>query len=78
MSTFLQLLGACCFGILIGWYIYYINRHRKDDVQFSDLVTLVGVLGGATVLTVFPEESDLFGAYGVGLAFGFFWIFRSA
>ena len=71
----LQLLGAGCFGMLIGWYIYYINRHRKDDAQLSDLVTLVGVIGGATILTIFPSGTDLFGAYGVGLAVGFFGYF---
>jgi hypothetical protein len=72
---YLPLIGAGCFGILIGWYIYYINRHRKDDAQLSDLVTLVGVLGGATVLALFPAGTNLFGAYGLGLAIGFFGYF---
>ena len=70
--TSIQLLGAGRFGILIGWYVYYVNRYRKGDVALGDLVTLVGVLGGGTVLTLFPANTDLFGAYGVGLAFGFF------
>lgn len=52
--------------------MYYINRHRKGDVQLSDLVTLLGVLGGTAVLAIFPPRSDLFGAYGIGLAVGFF------
>jgi predicted permease len=68
----IQLIGALAFGILIGWYVYYINRHRKNEVQMSDLVTLIGVIGGAAVLSLFPAESDLFGAYGIGLAIGFF------
>lgn len=68
----IQLWGAGCFGLLIGWYVYYINRHRKGDVQLSDLVTLIGVLGGSAVLALFPAKSDLFGAYGIGLAIGFF------
>jgi hypothetical protein len=70
-----QLIGAGCFGMLIGWYVYYINRYRKGDVQLSDLVTLVGVIGGGTVLTLFPSGTDLFGAYGIGLAIGFFGYF---
>jgi hypothetical protein len=74
LST-IQLLGAGCFGIVIGWFVYYLNRYRKSDVQLSDLVTLVGVLGGGTVLTLFPAKTDLFGAYGVGLAIGFFGYF---
>lgn len=71
----LQLWGAGGFGFLIGWYVYYINRHRKADVQLSDLVTLIGVIGGGAVLALFPARTDLFGAYGLGLFIGFFLYF---
>jgi len=74
-ASTVQLIGAVGFGVLIGWYIYYINRHRKADVQLSDLVTLIGVLGGGTVLALFPARTDLFGAYGIGLCLGFFGYF---
>ncbi len=72
MNEAILLIGAGAFGALIGWYVYFINRHRKDDVQLSDIVTLVGVLGGAAVLALFPAQTPLFGAYGIGLALGFF------
>lgn len=68
----IQLIGAGGFGAVVGWYVYYINRWRKDDVQLSDIVTLLGAIGGAAVLALFPAKSDLFGAYGIGLAAGFF------
>ena len=68
----LQAWGALAFGIVIGWYVYYVNRYRKGDVQISDIVTLLGAIGGAAVLALFPAASDLFGAYGIGLAVGFF------
>ena len=71
----IQLLGAGGFGMLIGWYIYMINRYRKTDVQLSDLVTLIGVIGGGAILGIFKAGSDLFGAYGIGLATGFFLYF---
>jgi len=71
----LQLAGAIGFGVLIGWFVYYINRYRSGDVQLSDLVTLIGVIGGTAVLALFPAKSDLFGAYGIGLAAGFFLYF---
>jgi len=74
-ASIIQILGAGGFGSLIGWYIYYINRHRKEDVKLNDLVTLVGIIGGGAVLTLFPARSDLFGAYGIGLAVGFFGYF---
>ena len=72
IATMLQKIGAGAFGAVVGWYVYYINRWRKDDVQLSDIVTLVGAIGGAAVLALFPAKSDLFGAYGIGLASGFF------
>jgi hypothetical protein len=71
----LQLLGAGGFGLLLGWYVYYINRHRREEVKLGDLVTLIGVIGGGAVLTLFPEQTDLFGAYGIGLFLGFFGYF---
>jgi len=71
-ASALQLSGAFLFGVVVGWYLYYINRHRVGPVRMSDLVTLIGAIGGGTLLAVFPAGSDLFGAYGVGLFFGFF------
>ncbi|MFA4849519.1 MAG: hypothetical protein WC626_07310 [Methanoregula sp.] len=74
-SYVLQIIGAFCFGALFGWYLYYINRYRKDDIKLNDLVTIIGALGGATILALFPAKSDMFGAYGIGLVVGFFGYF---
>ncbi len=71
----LQLVGAGSFGMLIGWYVYYINRYRRAEVQFSDLVTVIGIIGGGAVLELFEAGTDLFGAYGLGLGIGFFGYF---
>lgn len=71
----IEIAGAICFGALIGWYVYYINRYRKGDVQLSDIVTLIGAIGGGAVLALFEAGTDLFGAYGIGLAVGFFGYF---
>ena len=70
IAATIQLLGAGAFGAIIGWYVYYINRYRRGDVQFSDLVTVIGVLGGGTILAIFNAQTALFGAYGIGLAIG--------
>ena len=75
VASTVQLIGAGAFGAVVGWYVYYINRWRKDDVQLSDIVTLLGAIGGAAVLALFPAKSTLFGAYGIGLASGFFLYF---
>lgn len=73
-SSFIQSAGAFSFGLIIGWYVYYVNRYRKGDVQFSDITTLLGVIGGSAILSIF-KIPDLFGWYGVGLASGFFGYF---
>lgn len=65
--------GAFAFGVVLGWFTYFTNRYRKGDVQFTDLATLAGVIGGGAVTALFGEaKTTLFGAYGIGLAVGFF------
>jgi len=71
-ASTLQICGAIGFGALIGWYLYYVNRHRTDTVQISDVGTVVAAIGGAAILAIFPAKTDLFGAYGIGLFAGFF------
>jgi hypothetical protein len=75
MSENLMLVGALCFGIIIGWQVYFINRYRTAAVDFGDLATVIGIVGGGAVLNLFPTQSPLFGAYGVGLALGYFGYF---
>lgn len=75
MASTIQIVGAMGFGAIIGWYVYFINRYRKGAVEFSDLTTVIGILGGGAVLALFPASTDLFGAYGIGLFLGFFGYF---
>lgn len=67
-----KIWGALAFGLVVGWNVYFVNRYRRGDISFGDLATLLGVLGGAAVLSLFPSNTDLFGAYGLGLGLGFF------
>jgi hypothetical protein len=68
--------GAFGYGLVIGWFLYFVNRYRKDDVTFGDLTTVIGAVGGGAVTALFGETSpQLFGAYGIGLASGFFGYF---
>ncbi len=65
--------GAFAFGVVLGWFTYFTNRYRKGEVQFTDLATLLGVIGGGAVTALFGDaKTTLFGAYGLGLAVGFF------
>ena len=68
----IQLLGALAFGIVIGWRVYFTDRYRTAAVDFSDIATVIGIIGGGAILALFQAGTDLFGAYGVGLAIGFF------
>jgi hypothetical protein len=65
--------GAFAFGTVLGWFLYFTNRYRKGETQLSDIATLIGVIGGGAVTALFGDaKTTLFGAYGVGLAVGFF------
>lgn len=66
--------GAFAFGAVIGWFTYFVNRYRSQ-VTLADVTTIVGALGGAAVLALFPPETALFTSYGLGLAAGFFGYF---
>ncbi len=52
-TALLPLAGAFRMGVIIGWYLYYINRYRTAEVKMSDLVSLVGVLGGGALTALF-------------------------
>lgn len=64
-------LGAILFGLVIGWITYRTLARRAGDVALSDIATVIGAVGGATVLAIFDNDY-LFGLYAIGLAIGFF------
>jgi dipeptide/tripeptide permease len=64
-------VGAFFFGIVIGWITYRTLR-RTSPTGLSDIATVIGSIGGATVTGLFSKESGAFGSYSVGLAIGFF------
>jgi hypothetical protein len=66
------LLGAGAFGLIIGWRVYFTDRYRTAAVDFQDIATVIGIIGGGAILALFQAGTDLFGAYGIGLALGFF------
>lgn len=76
MTVTLPLAGAFALGLVLGWFTYFTNRYREGAVQFSDLATLFGIIGGAAATSLFGDaKGELFGAYGLGLATGFFLYF---
>ncbi len=75
MTETLILLGAFFFGVVVGWQVYMINRYRTAAVDFGDLATVIGIVGGGAVMNLFPSGTAMFGAYGIGLALGYFLYF---
>ena len=69
--------GAICFGLVIGWVTYRTLRRRAGGASLSDIATVIGAVGGAAVTALF-KDADLFGAYCIGLAAGFFLYFLTA
>jgi len=67
----LSLVGAFCFGIVVGWVTYRTLR-RTPTSGLSDIATVIGALGGATVTALFSQGTGAFGAYCIGLIIGFF------
>jgi hypothetical protein len=63
--------------LVIGWITYRTLRRKEGTTQLSDLATVIGAVGGAAVTKLF-DEPDLFGAYSIGLAVGFFLYFAVA
>lgn len=72
-----KIAGAFAFGAMIGWNVYFVNRYRNGEIGFGDITTLIGAVGGAAVLALYDADTDLFGAYGLGLGAGFFLYFIS-
>ena len=69
--TWIALIGAFCFGIVVGWVAYRSLRHAKNN-GVKDIAAVIGAVGGATVTALFRQDTGTFGLYCIGLAFGFF------
>jgi NhaP-type Na+/H+ or K+/H+ antiporter len=67
----LSLVGAFCFGIVVGWVTYRTLR-RSPTTGLSDIATVIGAIGGATVAALFNQGTGAFGTYCIGLLIGFF------
>ena len=69
--TALYVIGGIAFGIVVGWLTYFVLR-RAQPKALSDLSTIIGILGGATIVGLFSPTEPAFGGYAIGLFLGFF------
>ncbi len=64
--------GAFFIGFVIGWNLYFINRHRaKTGVGIGDIATISTALMTAVIFSFFGGSLQLLGWYGLGLGVGF-------
>jgi hypothetical protein len=67
----LPVVGAACFGGVVGWMANHVLERAKE-VNTKWLGSMISILGGGAVTALFEPRSQLFGAYCVGLAGAFF------
>ncbi len=67
-------IGALCFGLVVGWVTYRTLRRKGEATALADISAVIAAVGGAAVTALF-KVGDIFGAYCVGLAVGFFGYF---
>ncbi|GAN54613.1 hypothetical protein [Tanticharoenia sakaeratensis] len=70
--------GAFGIGTVVGWFLYFTNRYRRD-VTFADVGHLLVALAGGASTAVFrwdgPTHMVIWGSYGLGIFSGFFGYF---
>jgi len=69
--SYLAMVGAVCFGLVVGWITYRTLRRKEGVTLLSDIATVIGAIGGGAIVSLFRSE-ELFGLYSIGLAVGFF------
>jgi hypothetical protein len=64
--------GALCFGLVVGWMTCRVfHDARATDTKW--LSTMIGTIAGGAITALFGSgASEMFGAYCIGLAIGFF------
>jgi uncharacterized membrane protein YeaQ/YmgE (transglycosylase-associated protein family) len=67
----IEIIGALCFGIIIGWVTYRTLRRTGETVALSNIASVVAAVGGGAVTAVF-KAPEIFSWYCIGLFVGFF------
>jgi hypothetical protein len=67
-------MAGFAFGLIVGYLSWFAFKpgEKPETIPIQKIATLIAVIGGASVLALFPAGSTLFDNYGIGLAIGFF------
>jgi len=63
--------GPFWFGVVIGFVTYRTLKHTTQ-AGISDIASVIGAVGGATIVGLFPVAEGRFNDYAIGLFLGFF------
>ena len=66
----LTAVGALAFGLVVGFITYRTLVRTTEKAAITDLVAVVGVLGGGVVTNLYDPAGDQFAWYAIGLALG--------
>lgn len=70
-SSGFVLVGAICFGVVIGYITYRTLARTTDKAAITDLATVIGAVGGGVVTTLWgPANGTMFAGYSIGLLIG--------
>ena len=70
-SSVLVGIGALCFGFVVGYITYRTLARTTAKAAVSDLATVIGAIGGATITGLFgPVDGSMFAYYSIGLIIG--------
>ena len=67
----IEIIGALCFGIIIGWVTYRTLRRQGETVALSNIASVIAAVGGGAVTASF-NTPEIFSWYCIGLFIGFF------
>ena len=63
-------VGALVFGLVVGFITYRTLVRTTEKAAITDLVAVVGVLGGGVVTNLYDPAGVQFAGYAIGLALG--------
>jgi hypothetical protein len=63
-------VGALVFGLVVGFITYRTLVRTADKAAVTDLVAVVGVIGGGVVTNLYDPTGEPFAWYAIGLALG--------
>ena len=67
----LAMVGAGCFGLVVGYITYRTLARTTDKAAITDLASVIGAIGGGVITTLYgPANGSLFAVYSIGLVVG--------